>query len=210
MTTMATTPTQAQFILQYPNQDPNPNPNPNPRIQAKYSPKPWPVSRNLLILTNKNHRASLSKNLTSSTVPINENSEDSCFIWIWTSKPRKSHSSLTLTKLPTLCHSWRERLSITLSLTWWITPTPPEPGSTPKLEAPQIALINAATFMHACKLEGSVTFRLDLASLELYSCAASIPKTYDLVDLLDIPEDYHDFADVFSKAKADTLAPHRP
>ena len=29
-------------------------------------------------------------------------------------------------------------------------------------------------------------------------------------DLSHIPEDYHDFADVFNKAKADTLAPHRP
>ena len=30
------------------------------------------------------------------------------------------------------------------------------------------------------------------------------------MDLLDVPEDYHNFADVFSKAKANTLAPHRP
>ena len=25
-----------------------------------------------------------------------------------------------------------------------------------------------------------------------------------------VPEEYHDFADVFDKAKADTLPPHRP
>ena len=87
-------------------------------------------------------------------------------------------------------------------------PTPPEPGSTPKLEAPQITLINAAAFMCACKLEGSVTFRLDLASPELSGHTTSIPKTYDPVDLLDVPEDHHNFANVFSKAKADTLAPH--
>ena len=36
MTTRATTLTQAQFILQYPNQDPNLY----TRTQAKYSPKP--------------------------------------------------------------------------------------------------------------------------------------------------------------------------
>ena len=53
-----------------------------------------------------------------------------------------------------------------------------------------------------------MTFRLDLASLELSGHAASVPKTYNLVDLLDVPEDYHDFANVFSKAKANTLAPH--
>ena len=87
-------------------------------------------------------------------------------------------------------------------------PTPLEPGTTPKLEAPRITLINAATFVCACKLEGSVTFRLDLASLELSSHAASVPETYDLVDLLDVPEDYHNFTDVFSKAN--TLAPNRP
>ena len=89
-------------------------------------------------------------------------------------------------------------------------PTPLEPGSTPKIEAPRIALINAAAFMQACKLEGSVTFRLDLASPELSGRATSVPETYDPVDLLDVPEDYHNFADVFSKAKADTPAPHWP
>ena len=88
-------------------------------------------------------------------------------------------------------------------------PTPPEFGSTPKLEAPRIALINAAAFVRTCKLEGSVTFRLDLASPELSGHATSVPETYDPVDLLDVPEDYHDFTNVFSKAKADTPAPHQ-
>ena len=54
-----------------------------------------------------------------------------------------------------------------------------------------------------------MTFRLDLVSPELSCHTASIPETYNPVDLLDVPEDYHDFADVFSKAKADTPAPHR-
>ena len=63
--------------------------------------------------------------------------------------------------------------------------------------------------MHACKLEGSVTFRLDLASPELSGHTTSVPETYDPVDLLDVPEDYHNFVDVFSKAKADALAPHQ-
>ena len=84
--------------------------------------------------------------------------------------------------------------------------TPLEPESTLKLEAPQIALINAAAFMHACKLEGSVTLRLDLASLELSGHTTSVPETYDPVDLLDVPKDYHNFTDVFSKAPT----PHRP
>ena len=32
----------------------------------------------------------------------------------------------------------------------------------------------------------------------------------DPIDLSSIPEDYHEYADVFSKGKADTLPPHRP
>jgi hypothetical protein len=32
----------------------------------------------------------------------------------------------------------------------------------------------------------------------------------NLVHLKDLPKEYHDFVDVFSKSKADTLAPHRP
>ena len=75
MTTTSMTPTQAQFIPQYLNQDLNPN----PKTQAKYSPKPWPISWNSSILTSKNHQGSLSKNLTSLMVLINGNSEDSCF-----------------------------------------------------------------------------------------------------------------------------------
>jgi len=35
-------------------------------------------------------------------------------------------------------------------------------------------------------------------------------KAEHSVDLSCIPEEYHKFADVFSKAKADTLAPHQP
>ena len=36
----------------------------------------------------------------------------------------------------------------------------------PKLTAPRIALVNAATFMRACKLEGSQAFQLDLTDLD--------------------------------------------
>ena len=85
-----------------------------------------------------------------------------------------------------------------------------EPGSTLKLEAPWITLINATTFMCTCKLEGSMNFMLDLALLEISSHATSVPEPYDLVDLLGIPKDYHDFTDVFSKAKANRPAPHEP
>ena len=32
----------------------------------------------------------------------------------------------------------------------------------------------------------------------------------DPVDLTRVPPEYHDYVDVFSKKKANTLAPHRP
>jgi hypothetical protein len=38
--------------------------------------------------------------------------------------------------------------------------------------------------------------------------AAPVPKL--IANLEGIPEKYHDFTDVFSKQKADKLAPHRP
>jgi Reverse transcriptase (RNA-dependent DNA polymerase) len=61
--------------------------------------------------------------------------------------------------------------------------------------------------MRTCTLDGSRCFLLNLA-LEPSARAAS--ASADLVDLKDLPKEYHDFADVFSKTKADTLAPHRP
>jgi hypothetical protein len=77
----------------------------------------------------------------------------------------------------------------------------------PKLEEPWVALLDAATFMRTCTPDGSRCFLLNLApepSARVASASA------DLVDLKDLPKEYHDFVDVFSKSKADTLALHRP
>ena len=74
-------------------------------------------------------------------------------------------------------------------------------------EAPRIALVDAAAFLHASKLEGSQTFRLDLLAID--ASARLVKVTYDPVDLENVLKEYHDFADVFSKSKADTLGPHR-
>ena len=48
--------------------------------------------------------------------------------------------------------------------------------------------------------------------LNLKDISARASSTSDTTppDLSSILEEYHDFADVFNKAKADTLAPHRP
>ncbi|KIK72305.1 hypothetical protein PAXRUDRAFT_78081, partial [Paxillus rubicundulus Ve08.2h10] len=73
-------------------------------------------------------------------------------------------------------------------------------------KAPHIALINAAAFALACRLEGSVQFSLHLRSEESKLRANSAEA--DPVDLSAVPPEYHDFANVFSKSKASQLAPH--
>ena len=45
--------------------------------------------------------------------------------------------------------------------------SPSEPTSEPlKLMAPHISLVNAAAFVHACKLEGSKAYQLNLTSMD--------------------------------------------
>lgn len=83
--------------------------------------------------------------------------------------------------------------------------TPVETPSTP----PNISLVNAAAFVRASKLEGSQVFQICLSDPAISAKATSVtPDTP--VDLSSVPPEYHDFPDVFSKKKADTLAPHRP
>ena len=85
--------------------------------------------------------------------------------------------------------------------------TKSSPAKTPlKLQAPPIALINAVAFKRACKMEGSVTFQPNIAPSDIKGRVANLNS--ELVDMESIPEAYWDFSDVFSKAKADTLAPH--
>src|SRR5215468_3274390 len=74
---------------------------------------------------------------------------------------------------------------------------------------PHVSLVNASAFSRACRLEGSQAFRLDLASPELFGKSANA-SSQESVDLASVPEEYHDFADVFSKKRASTLAEHRP
>ena len=66
----------------------------------------------------------------------------------------------------------------------------------PKLQAPPIALINMATFKQACKMEGSVTFQLNITPSNVKGCAANLNS--ELVDMESVPEAYWDLSDVFS------------
>jgi len=87
------------------------------------------------------------------------------------------------------------------------TPGPAPSVDTPVCTPPHISLINAAAFICACKLEGSTKYQLQLRpsdSAKARSSSASTPPDLDIV-----PPEYHDYADVFSKAKASELPPHR-
>ena len=71
--------------------------------------------------------------------------------------------------------------------------------NTPVCVPPHISLINAAAFLCACKLEGSVQFQLQLFPSDSARARSSSVKS--TLDLSAIPPEYHDYADVFSKAK---------
>jgi len=55
--------------------------------------------------------------------------------------------------------------------------------------------------------ERSQTFSLSLKDEEASGCSVTMASSGS--DTEGVPECYHDFADVFSKSKAKTLAPHR-
>src|SRR5436305_1913430 len=94
------------------------------------------------------------------------------------------------------------------------TPTSPQPaiaaeqlsnspGSSPGTTTPSISLINAVAFVRACKLEGSAQFSIHLCPPGANLRSSSISGTPS--GLRHVPHQYHDFADVFNKVKADSL-----
>ena len=62
--------------------------------------------------------------------------------------------------------------------------------------------------MHACKLQGTQSFRIHLSDTSLSTISASASNKAPNLSL--IPKEYHDYVDVFSKAKAMQLALHCP
>ena len=57
-------------------------------------------------------------------------------------------------------------------------------------------------------MQGSQCFRLQVATPE--ATGQSVSASPVTVNLDGVPEEYHDFADVFSKTKAGVLVDHRP
>ncbi|KAF9001178.1 hypothetical protein BDQ17DRAFT_1426744 [Cyathus striatus] len=90
--------------------------------------------------------------------------------------------------------------------------TPPSPAlySVPLSDnspPPSILLINTAAFLQASKLAGSWMFRIQVGAIVSASAAAIAAET---MDFSNIPLEYHEFTDIFSKTQADTLALHHP
>jgi len=85
----------------------------------------------------------------------------------------------------------------------------PSDSNSPQLTAPYVSLISAAAFARACKLTGSTNFTLYIRPEDAKLCSTSAASPVDPSNLSAVPEVYHDFTDIFSKAKATTLAPHR-
>jgi len=59
----------------------------------------------------------------------------------------------------------------------------------------------------ASKLLGSHNFKICLRSSDIQ---ANSTKLTEIPDLSNVPSKYHEFADIFSKTKAEALPPHRP
>ena len=74
-------------------------------------------------------------------------------------------------------------------------------------EQPNITIIGAAAFLCASKLPGSHNFELCLCSLDIQ---ANSTKLAEAPDLSNVSSEYHEFADIFSKTKAEVLSPHHP
>jgi hypothetical protein len=89
----------------------------------------------------------------------------------------------------------------------WTPMTAPTPKSSTSVSLPQISLINAPAYMCAACLPGSEVLQLSLTREGTYGRAMH-PDTSPAMDLTNGPEEYHKFADVSSKMKADTFPPH--
>ena len=60
--------------------------------------------------------------------------------------------------------------------------------------------------LRASHLSGSKTFSLQFCS----TIQAKSTTISEKIDFFTIPEEYHKYANIFSKSKAETLAPHHP
>ena len=70
---------------------------------------------------------------------------------------------------------------------------------------PHIVIINVPALLWVSRLSGLTIFSLQFCSI----MQAKSTTISEKIDLSSIPEEYHEYTNVFSKSKAETLAPHR-
>ena len=66
-------------------------------------------------------------------------------------------------------------------------------------------IIGATAFLHTSKLPDFHNFELCLHFLDIQANSA---KLAEAPDLSNVPSEYYEFADIFSKTKAEVLTPH--
>ena len=85
-------------------------------------------------------------------------------------------------------------------------PIPTTKTSEPKAKDIDIAMIGADAYRAACHLKGAQVFAVSMRDIqyqaEKEARAETDPKSV-------VPQEYHDFLDVFSKKDSDTLLPHQ-
>ena len=72
---------------------------------------------------------------------------------------------------------------------------------------PNIAIIGTTAFLRASKLPGFYNFEFCLCSSDIQVNSAKLVET---PNLSNVPSEYYEFADIFSKTKAEVLTPHWP
>ena len=70
---------------------------------------------------------------------------------------------------------------------------------------PNIAIIGAVAFLYASKLPSSSNFELCLCSLDIQTNST---KLTEAPDLSNVPSEYYEFTNIFSKTKAKVLTSH--
>ena len=73
-------------------------------------------------------------------------------------------------------------------------------------EVPSVSFINAAAYARLARVSGNTIFTVTISTSDSVSGGAASASAADIPGL---PEDYHEFQDVFSKASASNLPPHR-
>jgi hypothetical protein len=82
-----------------------------------------------------------------------------------------------------------------------------EASTSPDSSIPSVSFINAAAYAWLARLPGNIIFTVTISNAT--DSATGSATSAVVVDLSEIPEDYHEYQDVFSKSSASTLPPHR-